>query len=107
MASELRAIDLTVSVLKRWWAKTDRKPSGCLNWTGSRRWLSSNRDYPTFSIAGRQRGAQQVAWRLANPTGPLPARITQHCGNDLCVEPSHQRAAETNLKQHNLNKARA
>jgi len=108
MSSELKKADITLSVLKRFQSKTVPRDDGCLIWQGQFRTLSTGRRYPLMSVGGRQRPAQQVAWRIANSIDHnLPARITQSCDNDLCVNPEHQVAAETNLKRYNLNKARS
>lgn len=79
-------------VATRFWEKTRRADSGCLEWTG----CMGRGGYGMFSIRRLTAGvtrkmdyAHRIAWTLHH--GPIPGGLSvlHQCDNPKCVEPSH------------------
>lgn len=63
-------------------AGLERKPNGCLEWTG----LTNAKGYGRTSLNGKPDLTHRVAWILAN--GPIPdgLHVLHHCDNPPCGE---------------------
>ena len=68
-------------------AGLERKPNGCLEWTG----LTNAKGYGRTSLNGKPDLTHRIAWILAN--GPIPdgLHVLHHCDNPPCCD------AETHL----------
>lgn len=66
-------------------AKSERRPDGCLVWTGT---VKAN-GYGRLVFEGRDLHVHRVAYELAH--GPIPDGLTvDHlCGTRACIEPTH------------------
>lgn len=69
---------------ERFWQKVDKNPSGCWNWTASKR-----HGYGQFFPAGKP--VQAHRWLYERLLGPVPAELDlDHlCRNRACVNPDH------------------
>ena len=63
-------------------AGLERKPNGCLEWTGR----PNTNGYGRIRVEGRQIFTHRLAWTLAN--GPIPDgfHVLHHCDNPPCCE---------------------
>jgi hypothetical protein len=78
----------------KFWAKTIRKPNGCLEWTGRMRG-SKREKYGGFSITNFGPGPRQVdvpathfAFATRADRWPVPCALHK-CDNPPCVDPDH------------------
>lgn len=70
-------------------AGLERKPNGCLEWTGKR----LPKGYGVIYVDGKWIGTHRLAWSLAHPGEPLPP-VVRHlvCDNPPCCDPEHLRS---------------
>lgn len=70
------------SPAERLTAGLERKPNGCLEWTG----YTNETGYGKISVNGKLIRTHHLAWTLAN--GPIPDGlwVLHHCDNPPCVE---------------------
>ena len=84
---ERAVIVLTNSLKARFFAKTAKKESGCIEWTG----CVSPTGYGKFRLSDGPQDAHVVAWRMANGGIPVPVgKLVMHsCDNRQCVNAEH------------------
>ena len=65
-------------------AGLERKPNGCLEWTGG----TNEHGYGHVGISGKSFYTHRIAWELAN--GPIPdgLHVLHHCDNPPCCDTS-------------------
>lgn len=65
--------------------RTERMPSGCLEWRGA----VGRNGYGKLVFRGRVTSAHRVAYELAH--GPIPQGqlVLHRCDNRVCLEPAH------------------
>ena len=75
-----------LSAAERLAAKLERKPNGCLEWTGR---AGNGLGYGKIHFNGKQVYTHRVAWELVN--GPIPngLYILHSCDNPPCCELTH------------------
>lgn len=77
----------------KFWAKTTRRPSGCLEWTG--RYRGSKSQYGGFSFTNFGPGPRQITvqasrFAFATRLDRWPEPMALHkCDNSRCVDPEH------------------
>lgn len=57
----------------------------CVEWTGSR----NPQGYGTIVVAGKSRGAHQVAYEMSMGPVPIGLELDHLCRNRACVNPAH------------------
>jgi hypothetical protein len=88
IGSHIKSCPLTLAEL--FWLKVDKShPSGCWQWTASRK----ERGYGQFMHHGKMYRAHRLAWILTNGQPPADKELAHSCHNKLCVNPSHMRLA--------------
>ena len=77
-----------MSVADRLAAGLERKPNGCLEWTGA----TTGKGYGHLFVHGKLIYTHRLAWGLAHPDEPLPP-VVRHfvCDNPPCCDPEHLR----------------
>lgn len=74
------------SLPKRFSAKLEAAPSGCIEWTGTR----NAQGYGSIDVAGRMVKATHAAIFLATGSWPPPGLLALHrCDNPACVNSAH------------------
>lgn len=67
------------------WAKVNKEaPSGCWEWTASRK----EKGYGQFIWRGKMNRAHRLAWKLVNGD-PGHLEVAHKCDNRICVNPDH------------------
>ena len=61
------------------------RPSGCIEWVGSK----NSDGYGRFWASGKVRGAHRVAYAVAFGRFPDGQHVLHRCDNPSCVNPSH------------------
>ena len=69
----------------RFFAKTARSPSGCLEWIGARQ----GNGYGHMNIGGRTVLAHRIAFELAGRVIPDGLVVCHSCDNRSCVDVAH------------------
>lgn len=73
-------------VVRRFWDKVERAPSGCWEWRAGV--FASG--YGAFSLFGRTRKAHRVSWWIEHGNQPPDDMLVCHrCDNTICVRPDH------------------
>ncbi len=75
-----------VRVLKRFWAKVNKKPDGCWLWTGATR---SRPPYGSFSYNGSMVHAHRFSYAEHHGAIPSGSYVLHTCDTPLCVNPAH------------------
>jgi len=72
--------------------RLERKPNGCLEWTG----LTNRQGYGLITVDGKNVLTHRLAWGLAHPDEPLPP-VVRHfvCDNPPCCDETHLRPGTT------------
>lgn len=76
-------VEKLTTVLDRFWAKVKETPDGHLLWTAG----TDSAGYPKLKVGRDIVAAHRFIWELEN--GPIPegCRLTNLCGDPLCVRP--------------------
>jgi hypothetical protein len=70
------------SVADRLAARLERKPNGCLEWTG----FTDDRGYGRIWVDGKCQKAHRIAWELANGLIPDGMCVCHRCDNPPCCD---------------------
>lgn len=71
--------------MDRFWAKTQPRDSGCIEWTAS----CDPGGYGKFRVTGQLVSAHRFAYALTHGPIPTGAVICHRCDNPPCVNPGH------------------
>ena len=75
-----------MSIAERLAAGLERKPNGCLEWTGT----TTKAGYGHLSVVGTLIYTHRLAWGLAHPDEPLPPVVRHYvCDNPPCADVEH------------------
>lgn len=75
----------------RIWSRAEKRPSGCVEWVGTRDRSKGSPDlyYGVMKHGGRSHRVHRLVYALTN--GPIPhGLVVRHkCDNGLCINPDH------------------
>lgn len=71
--------------MDRFWQKTAKRDTGCIEWTGAK----LPRGYGRFYWRGKPRYAHRISLELSGVVVPDELMVLHKCDNPSCVNPEH------------------